>query len=361
MILVDFSSILHRMIYSSISSVNPSKRENGKFETSEYINFTKHLILSDLLSVNHEHGRRFGVLVICLDNHSGSYWRKDIYPYYKSKRKSNREESEVDFSEVFKEINELIDQIDNNLPWKVISVPRTEADDVILVLSNEYSRFEEILIYSPDKDLIQAQRNENVYQYSPITKKWIVPENKHEHMAHWIQEHICLGDPIDEIPKIVDETEFSENFIKYLVQNGYNITNPLEFRELSEDEQNRLIQNYNVYKPKKENIKDIYKDIRFGPSTLKKKIKEYGSLKDWVNSNPLYLENFRRNYKLVMAEGIPTEIWNNIIIAYKTAKTDYNEKEFFEYLRKNNLNNILMEYSGIFSANLLKDKFDWED
>ena len=71
MILVDFSSILHRMIYSSISSVNPSKRENGKFETSEYINFTKHLILSDLLSVNHEHGRRFGVLVICLDNHSG--------------------------------------------------------------------------------------------------------------------------------------------------------------------------------------------------------------------------------------------------------------------------------------------------
>lgn len=361
MILVDFSSIFHRMVYSAISSIKPSKKENGKYNTSEYIDFVKHLILSDLLSLNHEHKYRFGEIVVCLDNHNGGYWRRDIYPNYKIKRKTNREESEIDFSEVFTEVNKLIDQINNNLPWKVVSVPRAEADDVILVLSNEFSRFEEILIYSPDKDMIQAQLNENVYQYSPITKKWIVPENKHDHITHWIQEHICLGDAVDEIPNVVDETEFSENFIKYLKQNGYEIANPLEFRKLSEATQTHLMQNYNVYKPNKENVKDIYKDIRFGPSTLKKKIKEFGSLKNWINSNPLYLENFKRNYKLIMTEGIPTEIWNNIIIAYKTAKTDYNEKEFFEYLRKNNLNNILMEYSGIFNNNLLKDKFDWEN
>jgi hypothetical protein len=368
MILIDFSSIIHRMIYTSCSNAKP-KKENGKYITSEFIGLTKRFILYELFNIKQEHGNQFGELVICLDESSNGYWRKQFYPAYKASRKIVREESEIDFSEVFFEINQLIQQLVENLPWKVVCVDTAEADDIILILAKEFSKNEKILIHSPDKDMIQAQRNENVYQYSSLTKKWIVPETKNSTMDEWIQEHICLGDGCDEVPKIVDHCEFSDNFLKYLesvFKSKDEIPKtPLEFKKVQNLNKKELLQNFKIYKTnrKGENIGilDIYKDIRFGRTNLKKEIKKFGSLDKWLDSNPLYREHYNRNFKLVMEEGIPQNIRNLCFENYNKAPTNYNKKEFENYLITNDLKSILLILPNIFksTAPLTADDFGW--
>ena len=367
MILIDFSSIIHRMIHTSIASIKPQKVD-GKFITSEFIGLTKYYILQELFSVKQEHGPNFGDLVICLDKSSDGYWRKDIYPGYKASRKKGREESEIDYGEIFHEIDGLIEQFKVNLPWKVIEVPKAEADDIMLALAREYNKTEKILIHSPDKDMIQAQRDtENVFQYSALTKKWIIPENKHDHMDHWIMEHVVLGDAGDEVPKVVDHTEFSKSFLDYLKDAGYNIKDPVEFKEadISKEEKTKLIVNFDVYKlnRKKEStgVKDIYKDIKFGPATLQKELAKFGSLDAWLDSHPLYRPHYERNFKLVMEEGIPVDIWNEIIVRYKEASNSYNDKAFEQYLMENKLQSILMELPNHFKIQreLTADDFGW--
>lgn len=367
MILIDFSSIIHRMIHTSVANIKPTKKD-GKFITSEFIGLTKYYILQDLFNIKQEHGPNFGDLVICLDKSSDGYWRKDVYAGYKAGRKKGREESEINFAEVFQEIDGLITQIKENLPWKVIEVPKAEADDIMLVLAKEFNKYEKILIHSPDKDMIQAQRdNENVFQYSALTKKWIVPENKHDHMDHWIMEHVCLGDAGDEVPKVVDHTEFSKAFLDYLSDKGYNIKDPMEFKEadISKEEKAKLIIDFDVFKlnRKKEStgVKDIYKDIKFGPSTLQKEIQKFGSLDKWLDSHPLYRPHYERNFKLVMSEGIPTGIWNEIVVKYKEASCSYNDKSFEQYLIDNELKSILMELPNHFKIQreLTAEDFGW--
>lgn len=369
MILVDFSSIIHRMMHTSIANAKPSKKD-GKYVTSEFVGLMKYYIFQELFSIKQEHSNKFGDMVICLDKSSGGYWRKDVYSGYKASRKKGREESEIIFSEVFADIDMLIDQIRTNLPWKVIEVPRTEADDIILVLAREYNKYENVLIHSPDKDMIQAQRdNDTVFQYSSLTKKWLVPENKHDHMEHWILEHVCLGDAADEVPKVVDHTEFSKAFLDYLENMDYgHIKTPMDFKAdttIPNTEKYQIIENFDTYKTNRKGesigVKDIYKDIRFGSSTLTKAIAKHGSLDKWLDSHPLYRPHYERNYKLVMEEGIPNDIWNEIILQYKEANTTYNNKEFESYLIKNELKSILMDLPGIFkiTGELTADDFGW--
>jgi len=366
MILVDISSIIHRMIYTSIKNVKPQKID-GVYNTPEFINYCAHLIMRELFDIYIQFSSEYGEMHICVDNSTNEgYWRRDILSTYKSSRKLVREKSEIDFCEVFLKINELIEEINLNLPWKVLSVPRAEADDIMLVLAKVYAD-EKVLIHSPDKDMIQAQRHPNVFQYSSITRKWLTPEHKSDDMEMWIKEHCVLGDISDGIPKITDGTEFSDIFIEYLQKNNYNVTTPLEFRllDIPAKEKIELIENYDVYKfnRKGENtgIKDVYKRTPFGPSALKKAIKTHGNIDNWLDSHPLYRSNYERNYNLIMEEGIPEYIRNGIIDCLKTAPTDYNMVEFEKYLKTNGLNSLVMELPSIFKNNrkLCAADFDW--
>ena len=308
-------------------------------------------------------------MVICIDNSDGGYWRKDVYNDYKANRKVGREKSDINYTEVFVEIDELIEQLKQNIPWKVIDVPRAEADDIMLILAREFNKYEPILIHSPDKDMIQAQRgNDTVEQFSPMTRKWLLPENKYTDMNHWVQEHVCLGDTSDNVPKIVDHTEFSDSFIKYLITESYeNILSPLEFKHSNIDIETKkqLLINFDEWKfnRKGENlgIKDIYKDMSFGPSTLDKSIKKHGSLNNFLETNPLYKQHFDRNFTLVMEEGIPKYIADEIIIKFKEAPINYNSVKFEEYLRKYRLDNILLTLPNVFKINheLTADDFNW--
>lgn len=394
MILVDISSIFHRMVHVSSNS-KYVKRENGAVITDSFIHITKKMIFDELMGIESEFSG-YGQLVICLDDTSKQYWRRDYFPKYKHKRKTMREESDIDWVEVYSHINDLVEHIKNYLPWKVVSVPGAEADDVILILAREYGgRGEKILIHSPDKDLIQAQlNNPNVKQYSALTKKWIVPENKHDDMNHWLLEHVCLGDSSDCVPRVIDDTEFSENFIMYLKQNDIKYLSPFEFKnsDLSQEEKKNLLVSYNIYKYNKrgENLgKDIYLNERFGPSDLqsivsgesynrkiieelhnKKKLakqsgdkqlyKEYLSkiksyeyiiksseefLDIWLDSHPMYRANYERNSTLVLESGIPSSIRNSCTAYFIEAETKFNKDKMIDYCMKSNIMEIAMKLS----------------
>lgn len=159
----------------------------------------RHMILNSIRMYNKKFRNEYGQMVIACDSSS---WRKDYFPNYKFKRKSGREESTLDWNEIFRIINMVREEIEQNIPWKVIKVDNAEADDIIgaiAIESQEFGKNEPIMIVSADKDFIQLHKYSNVRQYSPMTKKFIEDKNP----LTYITEHVFKGDSSDGVPNVL--------------------------------------------------------------------------------------------------------------------------------------------------------------
>ena len=166
----------------------------------------RHMILNSLRYNKQKFSKEFGELVICCDDKN--YWRKDIFPYYKAHRKSDREKSPLDWNMIFETLNKVRDELKETFPYKVIRTQRAEADDIIASICHKYGHLgikngsaEPILILSSDKDFAQLQKYANVEQYSPNTKKWIRISNP----ERYLREHIMRGDRGDGIPNFLSK------------------------------------------------------------------------------------------------------------------------------------------------------------
>jgi hypothetical protein len=188
-ILVDYSGIAIASIFSQV--------KNDKIEES----FIRHLILNTLRMYNVKYRAKYGQMVLACD---GGSWRKSYYPFYKASRRKGREESSLDWTEIFRILNKVKDEIAEHLPYKVIQVSQAEADDVIGTLvanTQEFGQYEPVMIISADKDFIQLQRYDNVQQFSPMTKKLLTDKNPHRYLF----EHIVKGDSGDGVPNILSD------------------------------------------------------------------------------------------------------------------------------------------------------------
>lgn len=344
---------MHQVIFSSVKLAKPHVDENGKYKTSEFIDVVKYGILERLFEVQNNNAD-YGTLVLCLDDTHIKNWRRDIYSKYKSSRKKTRDESPINYHEVFIELNKMLDVLKTNSPWKVISVYSAEGDDLLLCLSKAFAQSEKILIISSDKDLIQAQKFGDVTQYSLLTSKFITPETKgSETLDDWIMQHIILGDDVDQIPKVTDSTEFSSSFKEFLTENNLNYTE-LDFDQFSDTEIENITMDFDDWKLDRSGNKvekNIFKDMRLGPTMLKKKIEEFGSIDNFLQSNPLYYLHYQRNKKLISIEGIPESIYNTCLINFKSAKTDCDVTSFREYLVQNNLGRLIASLPSAFTGN----------
>ena len=369
MILIDYSSILHRKIFTSVSQAKPGKI-NGEFITKDFITLTKHYILKELQEIELQYKPKYGEIVICIDNKSPEgYWRKDFDKEYKANRKTSRDKSEINYNEVFEELNDLTEAIELHTPWKCLDVHRAEADDTMLFLAEHFNENELILIHSPDKDMVQAQFNApNVFQYSAMTSKWLTGESKAENMESWLLEHICLGDVSDNVPKIVDNSVFSSEFKTYLTYKKVNekYHEPYILTEkIGPEVVDMLIGDYDVFKQNRKgetlDIKDVYTNPKLGPKTLHKQIDKLGSLDAFLDSNPLFRTRYDLNRILVLTEGIPDYIRIDILKSYENASTEYNKEELKKYLTENNLNAFLLEIPTLFKTEgeLTADDFNW--
>ena len=165
-------------------------------------NLIRHMILNSIRMYRQKFGKEYGEVVIVADGTNN--WRKEAYPQYKANRKKSREESTIDWNEAFRILNMVRDEIRDNFPYKVIHQDGCEADDSIAQIAlatEEFGRYEKVMIVSADKDFAQLQYLDNIRQYSPMTKKLIVEKNP----RLFLHEHILKGDTSDGVPNVLSD------------------------------------------------------------------------------------------------------------------------------------------------------------
>lgn len=279
MILLDLNQTIIASLMAHIGS-------NPKIEIQE--NMVRHIVLNNIRSFSRQFKSKYGDLVVCCDNKN--YWRRDIFPFYKSHRKKDREKSDFDWNTIFNVLNKIRDELKEFSPYKVVEVPFAEADDIIAVLTERFHDTQPILILSSDKDFVQLQKYENVRQYSPTLKRFINTDNPYA----FVKEHIIRGDRGDGIP----------NF-------------------LSADNTFVLGERQKSINSKK--------------------------LSEWLDQDPndfcindQMLRGYKRNQMLVDFDHIPTDMKNNINETYDNLEPK-KRQVFLTYLMKKNMRNLIQD------------------
>ncbi len=195
MILIDYSQI-------ALSNIIVQKLNDE--------NMIRHMILNSIRMYNKKYRDEYGQMVICADGMKN--WRREVFPPYKANRKKSRDDSGQDWSEIFRILHMVKDEIKENLPYKVLHIEGCEADDIIGTLTlqtQEFGLHEPVIIISSDKDFIQLQRYSNVKQFSPIQKKTVSDNNP----ITYLWNHIFRGDAGDGVPNVLsnDDTFISES------------------------------------------------------------------------------------------------------------------------------------------------------
>lgn len=164
-------------------------------------NLIRHMILNSIRMYRQKF-KQYGEVVIVTDGKGN--WRKDAYPEYKASRKKSRDDSSIDWSEVFRLTNMMREELAENFPYKVLNIDGCEADDAIAQIAlstQEFGQYENVMIVSADKDFIQLQKYDNIQQYSPMTKKPVKDKNP----RLYLQEHIFRGDASDGVPNVLSD------------------------------------------------------------------------------------------------------------------------------------------------------------
>ena len=264
MILIDYNAI-------AISNVVTQKLDIDE-------NLVRHMILNSLRMYRSKHKNKFGELVICTDGKKN--WRYDVFPNYKFKRKDARKESKMDWNELFRITNMVLEEIKENYPYKVVEHERCEADDIIAAIcenTQEFGKHEPVLIVSSDKDFVQLQKYDNISQYSPMKKKFI----KEEHPRKQLIELILKGDQADGIPNVLSNDDV---FVEGIRQT------PLR--------------------------KNIIEELTKDPLSMGKEI----------------YRNYQRNYKLINLSMTPDLVKEEIIYNYESQKPPTDKKLVFNHL-----------------------------
>ena len=194
MIIVDINQIMISNLMVQI---------NGRNAVELREDLVRHMVLNSLRAHNKKFRKEYGQMVIACD--SSNVWRRTAFPNYKAGRKENRAKSEHDWEFIFDVLAKIKKEIKDFLPYKVVAVESTEADDIIATLCKRTN--EKVLILSGDKDFIQLH-NDRIKQYNPVLNKFV---GKDENPVIYIREHILKGDRSDGIPNVLsDDNVFIE-------------------------------------------------------------------------------------------------------------------------------------------------------
>lgn len=276
MIIFDYNQVAISNLMEQIGSSKVSVDES----------LVRHMILNTLRTYVKKFKETHGpdVVIACDNRH---YWRRQVFPNYKSGRKKAREATGHDWNSIFEVLGKIKQELKDYSPYKVIDVDNAEADDVIAVLTAKYSATQKIMILSSDKDFAQLQKYPNVEQFSPILKKYI----KEPLPLAQLKQLIIRGDKGDGIPNILS---------------GDNC---------------------------------IVEGVRQKAITEAKIITWMNQLpEDFCNDE--MLRNYKRNELLIDLSKIPENIVESILDTYN-ATQGKNKSEFLNYMIANRLKNLI--------------------
>lgn len=336
MILVDFSALAYQAMYSAVSATNP-RLDGDKYRTEDFAPFMVYRVMESLFDISTRF-RNCGGIVICLDGDGQRNWRKTYYPMYKSSRPKERRASQINFTEVYEVINDIIHLLETACPYKVVRVPEAEGDDVVMVLAREAAGHGDTMIVSCDKDMIQMQKYPGIQQYSYMSQKYVTYEDKHENsMDDWLLEHVVLGDAADDVPRIVDGLKFSSAFAKYIEEHGLQLT--------ESDVRNTNWEQYGFdeYRDGARMMLDVFERPRFGMAAARKAIKAAGSLDLWLDSDPRLRNNYELNRILVLEEGIPDTVRSSIIANYGKACDTIDNAAIDKFMQKYGISRMMLQ------------------
>tara|TARA_R110002167_G_scaffold1398_4_gene6436 strand:- start:14819 stop:15595 length:777 start_codon:yes stop_codon:yes gene_type:complete len=247
---------------------------------------------------NKKYRKDYGQMVICAD--SRNVWRYKEFEYYKHQRKLDRKKREVvaeqngqNWTDIFELMDDLLQDIRENFPWKVVKVDECEGDDIIGALAcrtQDFGKYEPVMIISTDGDFKQLQKFDNVAQFAPMQKKLVVEKNPRKYQL----EHICRGDKGDGIPNIKSSDDL-------FTIDGSRQT-PIMKKEI------------NLWFDNVDNLKSVMTEDQY--------------------------RNFQRNKLLIDLESIPEGIYNSIIETYDGHKPA-NKMKVLNYLIKKRLRNLV--------------------
>jgi len=259
----------------------------------------RHFILNTLRMYNKKFRKDYGQMVIACDS---STWRRQYFPNYKFKRRESRDKDEVEkanWEEIFRIISMVREEIQENLPYRVVKVDGAEADDIIGTLAmetQEFGKHDDVMIVSADKDFVQLQKYKNVKQYSPMQKKFVTEKNPNTYLF----EHVLKGDSGDGVPNVLS---------------GDNV-----FAE----------------------------GVRQTPVTRKKLDywTEHAQDLQSVMESEIY-RNYMRNKKLIDLEEIPEELRTEIINTYESQE-DTPKNRVMKYLISKRCKNLITDIEDFF-------------
>lgn len=191
MILVDFNQLVISNIFGG-NCVEHGCVDDDKL--SKMVNSQ----LSGLLTTY----STFGGVILCCDSESENYWRRQVFPYYKSNRADTI--GQITYLEMRRTLRELLKRTPGMM-W-VLEVDACEADDLIAVYCMATYQFQSHIIISADKDFKQLHPTPEVRsigigvrQYSTIQKKMIECDDP----QRFLFEQTIRGDRGDGIPNIL--------------------------------------------------------------------------------------------------------------------------------------------------------------
>ena len=113
MILIDLSQI---MVASTMMSM-------GKEHSQVDIDMVRHMILNSLRMYRQKYHEEYGELVLCCDGRHS--WRREHFPLYKAGRKSGRDSSPLDWTQIFECFDTIKSELKEFFPYKYIPVSYT--------------------------------------------------------------------------------------------------------------------------------------------------------------------------------------------------------------------------------------------
>lgn len=212
MIVFDLSAIAHNKIHSL---------------DDDSIELLRHAMLNSIGYTINElrtNNRKEEIVIAC---DSRNNWRKDVFPHYKARRKDDRKNNtKIDWENFFTNLNTLIEEFKHNMPFKVLTVNRAEADDIIYAVCKYRRSDERIIIVSPDKDFRQlCNKSNNVKLY------WSKPGQTYIDFSDYdLFTHIIKGDSSDGIPNVLSEDNVFVERVKQTVLSAKKKQTLIDYR-----------------------------------------------------------------------------------------------------------------------------------
>lgn len=235
MIIIDTSQM------ATASALNEAGYNSSNTD-EQNIKLVKHIFFNSVRAYNKKFKHEYGKLVFAID--SRNYWRKDVFPLYKYRRKINRENSDINWELIFKIKDEIISDLKEYFHYTVIEVDGAEADDIIATISKRFDGNH--LIIATDKDYKQLHST-NIKQFCPRKKEFIKLDKPVEMITF---EHIVRGDTDDGICNIkspnnslaekIRQKPITDKFVQECFQNGV----PSEFRDRFIENQSLIDHNF---------------------------------------------------------------------------------------------------------------------